>query len=190
MSCAELYDNEIFKSIEKIKSNSILTTDEIEKLDDFFSKEENHIFLNTILSNNVIFDFELLRKTIISTFKNNFVCFRNICKKGVCPTIYAGYKPSRIHSVDYRFIKVGDEVKPFLWIDKKNLSLIMNNLSNIRFNLNLYYYLDSIVNVNELKRLKSHSNLTLVGENKCFYINLNNFSKQIVLIEEFEKNLK
>lgn len=190
MNCAKLYNSKTFDSIEKIKSNISLTIEEIQEVDDFFSQKENQIFLNSILTNNVEFNFELLQKTIISTFKNNFKHFKNICKKGVCPTIYAGYKNRNIIEEDKYFIEINNEVKPFLWIDKKDIDAVMTNLPNTNFNFNLYYCLDSIINVNELNKLKSYSNLVIVGKNECSYIDLKRFSKEIIELREFEKFLK
>lgn len=190
MNCAKLYNSKAFKSIEKIKCNISLTSEEIQEVDDFFSQKENQIFLNSILANNIEFNFELLQKTIMSTFKNNFKYFKNICKKGVCPTIYAGYKNKSIVEDNKYFIEINNETKPFLWIDKKDIKDVIANLPNTTFNFNLYYYLDSIINVNELKKLKSYSNLVLVGKNEYSYIDLKHFSKEIIDLKEFEKFLK
>ena len=147
------------------------------------------MFLNTILSNSVNFDYGLLKKTILSTFKNNFTCFKNICKKGVHPTIFAGYKSIDIINQS-NYININGELKPFIWINKQDIKMIINNSSNIKFDLNLYYFMDGLVNLNELKKLKSHSNLILVGKNKYPYIDFKNFSNSIIEEEDFEKKFK
>lgn len=190
MSCKKLYESEVLETIEKIKLNKKLNDIEVKRLDDFFSVSENHIFLNTILSSNICFDFKLLSKTILSTFKNNFTCFKNICKKGAYPTIHAGYRFNKKSIIEYNSIIIDGKIHPFLWMDKRNIDSLISSCNNMNFKLNLYYSIDGIVNVNELRKLKSYSNLTLVGEPKNPFVDLTSFSKNIISDSNFGDLLK
>lgn len=178
-----------FNLIEKIKSNLVLSNKEIQQIDDFFCEQKNQMFLNTILSNNVNFDLSLLEKTIYSTFVNNFNLFRIICNKGVNPIIYAGYSNKKEAHCENNYIIVNNKLVPFIWIKKENLKTIINYLHITKFNLNLYYSTEGIINLNDLSKLKLYSNLILVGNKNDSFINLNNFSNQILNQDELKKIL-
>lgn len=185
----EIKCEKIFDIIEKIKANSPISEKEIRKIDDFFSDKENQVFLSMILSKNITFDLKLLEKTVYSTFKNNFKLFRSICEKGVNPTIYVGYSNNRNTSKEDKSILIGNSYKPFVWIEKEDFKIMLKYLHNTKFNLNLYYYIDGIININDLNKLKLHSNLTLVGKNNNSFINLNNFSNKRLDVDELQEVL-
>lgn len=185
----EIKCEKAFNIIEKIKSNSVLSSKEIKLIDEFFSEDKNQMFLNTILSENINFNLGLLEKTIYSTFINNFNLFRIICKKGVNPTVYAGYSNKKEAHDKNNFIIINDKLFPFIWIEKENFKNILNYLHNTQFNLNLYYYTDGIVNINDLSKLKLYSNLILVGDSNSLFINLNNFSNQRLNKNDLQKVL-
>lgn len=188
-SYEEIKCEKIFDIIKRIKSNLPISEKEIKKLDNFFSDKENQIFLNMILSENITFDLSVLEKTIHSTFKNNFNLFRSMCKKGINPTIYVGYSSNKNTPKENKSILIGNSFKPFIWIEKEEFKNILKFLHNTKFNLNLYYYIDGVININDLNKLKLHSNLTLVGKNNNSFINLNNFSNQRLDVDELQEVL-
>lgn len=185
---SNILDSSILQAIEKIKKDIELSFDEIIEIDKFFSQKRNHVYLGMILGSNS-FNFELLTETILSTFKSNFHYFKSICRKGVKPTIYAGYK-KHIDNSSQNFIEIDNQKYPFIWIEKESISKITTcETTSTIFDLNLFYCIDDVLNLSELNKLKHHSNLILVGENKNSFIDLNKFSTNIIDDKTFKEAL-